>query len=118
MLFVKFHTSFKKDLKKCVKIGKDISKFNIVLDILEKNRFLPFKYKDHKLIGNYKGFSADIFAMFSARKRLEDYSPEGEDNLSQATPKGMPGWLTLNIRLSQKLFKDHLGIDLGVNNIL
>ncbi|MFN5351513.1 MAG: type II toxin-antitoxin system YafQ family toxin [Alphaproteobacteria bacterium] len=56
MLFVKFHTSFKKDLKKCVKRGKDISKFNIVLDILEKNRFLPFKYKDHKLIGNYKGF--------------------------------------------------------------
>jgi len=68
--------------------------------------------------GNYKGFSADVFAMFSARKRLEDYSPEGEDNLSQATPNGMPAWVTLNIRVSQRLFKDHLGIDLGVNNIM
>lgn len=48
-------TKFQKDLKKAQKRGYDISLLTIVLNILANGETLPAKYKDHYLIGNYKG---------------------------------------------------------------
>lgn len=56
MLEVFFQTSFKKDFKRCQKRGKDITKLNSVIKLLVAEEALPEQYKDHPLIGNYKGF--------------------------------------------------------------
>lgn len=46
---------FKKDLKVAIKRGYDIGLLEIVVDTLAAGEELPAKYKDHGLIGNYKG---------------------------------------------------------------
>ena len=48
-------TQFKKDLKRMIKSGKDVNMFREVAKILIHEIPLDRKYKDHKLIGNYKG---------------------------------------------------------------
>ncbi len=45
-----------------------------------------------------KRFQAETFILFNGWKRLQDYNLEGEDNIQYATPDGMPGWMTLNLR--------------------
>lgn len=55
MRTIKYHSSFKKDYKKAVKRGYDISKLEEVLETLIIGNKLPVKYKDHELIGDYKG---------------------------------------------------------------
>ena len=52
---IKYHSSFKKDYKKIVKRGYDISKLEEVLQILAQGEELPQKYQDHYLNGDYKG---------------------------------------------------------------
>ena len=46
---------FKKDLKLAKKRGYDLSLLNNVVDTLAMGQPLSEKYKDHSLIGNYKG---------------------------------------------------------------
>ena len=46
---------FKKDLKSAKKRGYDLSLLNSVVDTLATGQPLAEKYKDHILIGNYKG---------------------------------------------------------------
>ncbi|MGN0682534.1 MAG: type II toxin-antitoxin system YafQ family toxin [Oscillospiraceae bacterium] len=46
---------FKKDLKAIKKRGYNLGLLNDVVDILSSGLALPEKYKDHNLIGNYKG---------------------------------------------------------------
>lgn len=46
---------FKKDLKLAKKRGYDLSLLNNVVDTLAMGQPLAEKYKDHSLIGNYKG---------------------------------------------------------------
>ena len=46
---------FKKDLKTAIKRGYNIALLEVVIDILATGQELPAKYKDHRLIGNYKG---------------------------------------------------------------
>lgn len=46
---------FKKDLKTAKKRGYDLSLLNSVVDILAAGKSLPEKYKNHSLVGNYKG---------------------------------------------------------------
>ena len=46
---------FKKDLKTAIKRGYNITLLEVVIDILATGQELPAKYKDHRLIGNYKG---------------------------------------------------------------
>ena len=46
---------FKKDLKTAIKRGYNIALLEVVIDILATGQELPAKYKDHALIGNYKG---------------------------------------------------------------
>ena len=46
---------FKKDLKAVIKRGYNIALLEVVVDIVASGQELPVKYKDHALIGNYKG---------------------------------------------------------------
>lgn len=48
-------SKFKQDIKTAKKRGYDLSLLTEVLDILAAGEALPPKYKDHNLIGNYKG---------------------------------------------------------------
>lgn len=48
-------TAFKKDLKAAIKRGYNISLLEFVVDTLASGETLPEKYRDHALIGNYKG---------------------------------------------------------------
>lgn len=51
---VKFTTQFKKDIKKAKKQNKNLDKLYKVIDKLAKGKKLEEKYKDYKLIGEYK----------------------------------------------------------------
>jgi len=53
-LNIVYTTQFKKDFKKIVKQGKDISKLETLIDLLIEGESLPQKYKDHSLIGKWK----------------------------------------------------------------
>ena len=46
---------FRKDLKTAQKRGYNLMLLNDVVDILASGSALDEKYKDHSLIGNYKG---------------------------------------------------------------
>lgn len=48
--------SFKRDYKKVVKRGYDISLLEAVVDTLLAGEKLPEKNKDHALSGNWKGY--------------------------------------------------------------
>ena len=47
---------FKQDIKTAKKRGYDLSLLTEIIDLLAAGEQLPPKYKDHNLIGNYKGF--------------------------------------------------------------
>ena len=64
-----------------------------------------------------KKFKGDFYVMYNGWKRLSQYSPSGEDNLTYATPYGMPSWYTLNLKLSYQIER-HVNIELGMENIL
>ena len=48
-------TQFRKDLKRIKKRGLNLNSLKFVLDTLQKQEPLPLKYRDHALVGNYKG---------------------------------------------------------------
>lgn len=52
---IKFTSRFKKDLKQAKKQGKDIEKLFDVIEKIAKDEALDEKYRDHSLVGNYKG---------------------------------------------------------------
>lgn len=52
---IKFTTQFKKDLKLAKKQGKDIDKLFMVIEELSNGNTLEAKYRDHELMGTYKG---------------------------------------------------------------
>ena len=52
---IKFTSRFKKDLKQAKKQGKDIEKLFDVIEKIANDETLDEKYRDHSLVGNYKG---------------------------------------------------------------
>lgn len=52
---VKFTTQFKKDIKRAKKQNKNLDKLYEVIDILARGERLEEKYRDHDLLGKYKG---------------------------------------------------------------
>ena len=64
-----------------------------------------------------KKFRADIFVHYSARKRIADYSPSGEDNQAFALPDGMPSWFSVNARLTYQ-FNKYVSLQVACENIL
>lgn len=57
------------------------------------------------------------YVMYSAAKKLEDYNFVGEDNFAYATPNGMPGWYTLNLRVIYNL-NNTFSIQAACENIM
>ncbi len=55
MLTIKYQTTFKKDYKRIKKRGYDIKRLEIVVAMLASGQELPSEYKDHNLLGVYKG---------------------------------------------------------------
>lgn len=55
MLKIKYHTSFKRDYKKIVKRGYDITLLEDVIQKLANGEQLPEKNCDHNLNGDYLG---------------------------------------------------------------
>jgi hemoglobin/transferrin/lactoferrin receptor protein len=62
-------------------------------------------------------WQAEVYTLFNGWKKIEDYSPSGEDNPQYATPEGMPAWITLNAKAIFTLSKN-LQTQLQVENIL
>ncbi len=50
-----FSKNFKKEYKLMLKRGKNPAKMTEILSILSAGETLPSKFRDHKLIGQYKG---------------------------------------------------------------
>ena len=49
-------TSFKKDVKRQKKRGKDLDKLKVVIELLVSGSDLPESYRDHGLSGNWVGW--------------------------------------------------------------
>ena len=56
MYKLKYYNSFLRDIKRCIKQNKDMEKFKAINNLLIIGAKLPAKYKDHALIGNWKGY--------------------------------------------------------------
>lgn len=48
-------SQFKKDVKRVQKRGKDMQKLKTILQMLVLGQSLPAKFRDHLLVGQYKG---------------------------------------------------------------
>jgi len=57
MLELSWTTAYKKDLKRCAKQGHDLKKLENIINILRIPKKLPDSAHEHRLSGNYMGFS-------------------------------------------------------------
>lgn len=55
MLKISYRNQFKKELKQQEKRGKDLKKFLEVAEKLAQEKSLDPKYRNHRLVGNFKG---------------------------------------------------------------
>lgn len=78
---------------------------------------IPPLYGRNGIMVQFKKFQSELYIMYNGWKHLKDYSPNGEDNLQYATPKGMPAWFTLNLKASYQI-NQWIGIMMGLENIL
>jgi len=53
---VNYTNQFKNDVKLVSKRGHNMSRLYTVMKALENEEILDAKYKEHRLIGNYKGY--------------------------------------------------------------
>ncbi len=49
-------SAFKKDLKRLMKQGRDLSKLAAVVDAIADGKQLEERHRDHELVGNRRGF--------------------------------------------------------------
>lgn len=49
-------SSFKKDVKRMKKRGKDLDQLKTIIELLITDNSLPARYKDHSLTGNWSGW--------------------------------------------------------------
>ena len=54
MLIPCYTKRFKKDLQRIIKSGKNVQKLKTVIKLLVTQERLPAKYKEHKLMGEFK----------------------------------------------------------------
>ena len=55
MRTIRYTSQFKKDIKRVRKRGKNLDKLKEVIDKLATGQALEARYRDHALIGDYKG---------------------------------------------------------------
>ena len=56
MLNVEYTGKFKRDLKLCKRRNKNLKSLQKVMKLIEAEKSLPAKLKDHALSGNWSGF--------------------------------------------------------------
>lgn len=56
MLEIFYTSQFKRDYKKAKKQRRDLDQLKKVIVMLQNQKTLPDKYRDHKLTGDYVGF--------------------------------------------------------------
>jgi mRNA interferase YafQ len=56
MLVIEYTNKMKRDVKRIIKRGKDISKLSVALALLANMEQMPEKYHDHPLKGEMLGF--------------------------------------------------------------
>lgn len=78
---------------------------------------IPPVFGKTSVVWKGKQFRGEFFALYNGWKRLKNYNQAGEDNLSTATPQGMPAWYTLNIRAAYQVNK-HLQLQAALENML
>ncbi|TAL57621.1 MAG: TonB-dependent receptor [Bacteroidetes bacterium] len=86
-------------------------------DMLVPMDHIPPVFGQINFIYRYKKFESDLYIRYNGWKRVEDYSPSGEDNLPQATVYGMPSWFTLNLKAAVQA-NNYLKLIFGVENIM
>lgn len=59
---------------------------------------IPPLFGKTSLIFKRKNLELEVYSMYNGWKRIEDYSPNGEDNIQYATADGSPSWWTGNFR--------------------
>jgi mRNA interferase YafQ len=55
MYTIQYSNKFRKDIKRAIKRGYDISLLEGAIELLQKDGKLPEQYKPHKLSGKYAG---------------------------------------------------------------
>jgi mRNA interferase YafQ len=55
MRLVRRSSQFKRDVKRQVKRGKKLSTLMFVVKLLAESRTMPDRYRDHSLLGGYRG---------------------------------------------------------------
>lgn len=50
-----YTSQFKKDVEKAKKQNRNLKNLQYVIELLLTSTPLPIKFRDHKLVGNYKG---------------------------------------------------------------
>ena len=53
---IQYTNQFKKDYKRIQKQGKDLEKLRSIIEKLSSNQLLEPQYRDHPLIGNWRGY--------------------------------------------------------------
>ena len=56
MLTIAYTSKMKRDVKRALKRGKNISKLTVALDLLASGEQMPEKYQDHPLKGEMRGY--------------------------------------------------------------
>lgn len=77
---------------------------------------IPPVFGKTSLIYEKNKLMVELFALYNGWKRLDDFNADGEDNPQYATPDGMPGWFTLNMRSSFKVQKN-ITVQFAVENL-
>jgi hemoglobin/transferrin/lactoferrin receptor protein len=113
------HVSFSTSLTYTV--GNYYQKVAAVNNMPEHDTIIPLDhippmFGQTSLFFRFKKFESQVYARYSTNKALKDYSPSGEDNLNQATPNGMPGWVTFNVKAMYTITKN-FSVNLGVENL-
>lgn len=89
--------------------GRDVSS-DVPLD------HIPPAFGKTSFSWNKKKVRTEVYAVYNGWKRIEDFSPNGEDNQQFATVDGIPSWWTLNFRMAWA-FTQKFKLQLALANI-
>ncbi|MFN4083527.1 MAG: TonB-dependent receptor plug domain-containing protein [Bacteroidia bacterium] len=64
-----------------------------------------------------KSVKTELFGMYAGAKKKERYNLDSEDNIRYATPNGLPGWFTLNYRVSWFSKNQNFNVNAAIENI-
>jgi len=78
---------------------------------------IPPVYGRTDLIIKSPPLTLAVYIKYQGMKKIEDYSPFGEDNEDKATIEGTPAWQTFNLRAEMKLSKS-ISIQAALENLL